>query len=1007
MKFFNKSTHITSFSLLIHLHSLFFLLISIGQFPLDSHGCREQERRALLDFKLSLSDPSDRLSSWQEGSQHENCCHWHGIKCSPDTFHVILIDLRNRDLEFHLQKNPAGTPPNTALLGKLSPSLSNITRLEYLDLSLNKFQESQIPFQISALTKLTHLDLSNSNFSASISTQLTNLSLLHHLDLSCRGELFYYSTACPELSSTKWMRGLVNLQVLNLRGINLTKATSSQNNFSEHISYLSNLRYLDISQCSISTEIFPIHDFHNLSRLSSLKMSGNYIISSEIPEEIVNITSLSILDLSDCGLHGSVPSLPQLTELHVNGNRKLRPDLTKMFQHQWPKLQTLDISNTNVRGSIPSSVSNAPLLVSLSASFCSIEGSLPSSIYNLSRLQSLHLSDNSITGYIPNSICEILSLQELDLGYNNITGTIPSCLTNLHNLTVFSVSGNSIGGNVSLINFINELNLVRLDLSSNRLTVVVDQRFHLYSKFKLKYLRLTSCGMEGLFPTFICKLTHLWYLDLSQNHLTGMIPSYCVSELHISDSFNLSSNKLHGPLPLPPQAGFMSFFDLSNNKLSGEISSKSGKRLSRFSYINLAGNALSGSIHFSMFSKDSVAGSIDLSNNKFSGSIPYSICSKDWAINPRNIDLSNNNLSGIIPISIGYCTYLSSLNLGTNNLTGNVPDELGQLNSLQFLQLNDNNLDGAPLNFISKLQDLRILNLANNHFSGIIPAAFGSAIGLCILSLRSNKFHGSIPPEINYLERLQILDLSQNNLSGHIPNISGKYWRGIVNKSVDFYYPDNIQLQMVLKGIMIRFEKLYNYSSGIDLSRNMLDGNIPTDIGLLKGLATLNLSHNHLSGDIPRSVGNMSSLGSLDLSFNRFTGHIPQSLTSLDSLGVLNLSYNELSGRIPRGDHFGTLSVDGWAFVGNDLLCGEPTKKICDGDTNTSDTSRTKEAGENGQEEDVKERILFYGVIILGFGVGFWGLFFVLLLRKEQLWFPYWKIVDSYAARITNVFRDN
>ncbi|XP_026443432.1 receptor-like protein 9DC3 [Papaver somniferum] len=174
----------------------------------------------------------------------------------------------------------------------------------------------------------------------------------------------------------------------------------------------------------------------------------------------------------------------------------------------------------------------------------------------------------------------------------------------------------------------------------------------------------------------------------------------------------------------------------------------------------------------------------------------------------------------------------------------------------------------------------------------------------------------------------------------------------------------------------------------------MLDGNIPMDIGLLKELATLNFSHNHLPGDIPMSVGNMSCLYSLDLSFNRLSGHIPQSLTSFDSLGVLNLSYNMLSGRIPRGDHFDTLSDNGWPFFGNDLLCGEPTKKLCDGDT-----SHTKEGEEEDDQEDAIGRIMFYGVTALGFGVGSWGLFFVLIVKKEDWWFPYWRFMDSVAVK--------
>ncbi|KAI3922675.1 hypothetical protein MKW92_028464 [Papaver armeniacum] len=984
MNLFSNNTQMTPFCHLL----LLFSLISITQFPLTCNGCQEQERRALLDFKFSLRDPSNRLASWQEGSQHENCCDWVGIECSSDSNHIVAINLRN-----------------AALTGKFSASLSNITSLEYLDLALNNFQQSEIPLQLSHLTRLTHLDLSNSYISATISTQFTNLTSLNHLDLS--------DNFMVESPSLKWVRGLVNLNVLNLGGIDLYEAASSEMNFAESISYLYNLRELDLNSCNISSTVFPIHEFRNLSRLSSLKLSSNRELNFQIPAQLMNLTSLSTLDLSDCGLEGSVPYLPQLTELDVSSNSNFHPDLTMMFQQQWPKLQTLYASFTNVSGPIPSSISNAPSLVTLSASFCSIQGSLPSSIYNLSRLQSLYLHRNNITGYIhssisnlkflnilglshnslqgsiPVSVCNIVSLQELRLDDNNITGSVPSCLTKLHNLTVLDVSHNSVDGTISLLDFVNEMNLTNLDLSSNKLTVVIDQNFGMYSKFKLEYLALPSCNLKGSFPTFICELSNLQHLNFSHNHLTGVVPS-CISRLKNFLRFDLSKNEFHGPLPVPPQAFVRDItrpsrdipadisFDVSNNKLSGEISREGGKRLSRFQAINLAGNELSGPI-------------------------PISICSNDSG-SLQIIDLSSNKFSGTIPASIGYCMDLASLNLQNNNLTGNVPNELENATSLSYLQLNDNNLEGAPLSFISKLQNLEVLNLANNNFVGSIPAAFGSLDFLRIISLRWNKYNGSIPEEIMRSDRLQILDLSHNHLSGHIPKSFGEYWRGLTDDV--FYYPDNIQLQMVVKGIMMQFEKLYNYSSGIDLSGNMLDGSIPIEIGSLKRLATLNLSHNGLSDDIPGSVGNMSNLGSLDLSFNRLSGHIPQSLTSLDFLGVLNLSYNELSGRIPRGDHFDTLSVDGWAFVGNVLLCGEPTKKICHGDqvTGTSDTDHSNNAQEDARE-DAKERMLLYGLIALGFGVGFWGLFLVLLLRKGKWWSPYWRSVDFVAARMIGCFR--
>ncbi|KAI3967965.1 hypothetical protein MKW92_044007 [Papaver armeniacum] len=987
------NNQITSFCLpLVNLHLLFFLLINVIYFPLTSHGCHEQDRRALLDFKYSLEDPANRLSSWQDNYQHQNCCNWQGIGCSYDSYRVISIKLRNtarenyiREYDYH-EAHYYFNPPETSLRGNFSPSLFNtMTHLEYIDLAYNYFQEAQVPHEQFILTKLSHIDLSHTYYGSSVSTQFNNLSSLHHLDLSGND---------IKLSRLKWVRGLVNLQVLKLSGNDLSKGAK---HFTKHVSYLSNLRDLNLSYCDIQSLDFLTHEFYNLSHLSSLDLHFNLQLESQIPIQLANLTSLSYLDLSQCDLKGSVPYIPQLEQLDVSVNYDLHPDLTRMFdQHQWPKLQRLDMSRTEVNATIPSSIStNAPMLVSLSAGGFPGQGSLPSAIYNLAQLESLDLYNKNITSYlqssisnlkflnkldlsysniqgsIPNSICEMFSLRELDLSWNNLTGIIPSCLTNLKNLSVFRVDGNSIEGSVPLINFINEL------------TVVIDQQFHLYSKFRLQYLNLQSCNLEGLFPTFICKLSNLRYLDISHNHLTGAVLPSCFSKLKIFRTFNLSNNKLSGLLPLPPIAEFwITYFDVSNNKFSGEISTETGKRLSSFDSINLAGN-------------------------KLSGSIPLSICSKDSESNLAYIDFSNNNLSGVIPTTIGCCSDLRSLSLGTNNLTGKVPNELQQLKSLSSLQLNDNNLHGIPLKIVSKLQNLHVLNLANNHFEGSIPTVFRSVSNLSILCLRSNEFSGSIPREISLFDELQILDLSGNNLTGLIPRKIGNLMmlRSRPNSTVllDTGSTIDVQLRMVIKGIVIQFEKLYAYSSGIDLSCNLLEGTIPQQIGLLKGLSTLNLSHNRFSGFIPQSIGYMSGLESLDLSFNKLSGIIPHSIALMDSLEKLNLSYNNLSGMIPREPHFDTLSGDGSAYSNNSLLCGFYTNHTCEGDqrSNAAGSNPLNESYED-DNEDAKEKLLLYAIVALGYAVGFWGLFLVMLLKKQKWWFGYWRLVDAVAMRVAN-----
>ncbi|XP_026400284.1 receptor-like protein 15 [Papaver somniferum] len=139
----------------------------------------------------------------------------------------------------------------------------------------------------------------------------------------------------------------------------------------------------------------------------------------------------------------------------------------------------------------------------------------------------------------------------------------------------------------------------------------------------------------------------------------------------------------------------------------------------------------------------------------------------------------------------------------------------------------------------------------------------------------------------------------------------------------------------------------------------------------------------------------MAGLESLDLSFNRLSGNIPLSLTSIDPLSTLDLSYNNLSGMIPRGAHFDLVSLDGSAYVGNTLLCGHPTNKICE-QVNPGFTQPNSEGKAN-------VKLVFYAAFLIGIGTGFWGfvLGLVLLLSKQIWWLGYWRFVDTVALTIT------
>ncbi|KAE8710827.1 putative transferase CAF17 [Hibiscus syriacus] len=126
--------------------------------------------------------------------------------------------------------------------------------------------------------------------------------------------------------------------------------------------------------------------------------------------------------------------------------------------------------------------------------------------------------------------------------------------------------------------------------------------------------------------------------------------------------------------------------------------------------------------------------------------------------------------------------------------------------------------------------------------------------------------------------------------------------------------------------------------SGLYLHYNSLSGDIPKELSNLQELTDLYLNVNNLSGAIPPQIGNMAalkaSLGNLgmlrrvDLSFNLLSGEIPSTLANNRRLETLDVRNNKLYGNVPEG-----LKRLNGEFHGenNPGLCGTgfPTLRLC------------------------------------------------------------------------------
>ncbi|KAL6131580.1 hypothetical protein ACLB2K_069954 [Fragaria x ananassa] len=230
--------------------------------------------------------------------------------------------------------------------------------------------------------------------------------------------------------------------------------------------------------------------------------------------------------------------------------------------------------------------------------------------------------------------------------------------------------------------------------------------------------------------------------------------------------------------------------------------------------------------------------------------------------------LSDNNFGGVLPNSVSnFSTQLTELYLGGSQIAGTIPETLGNLKSLIVLGLDDNLLTGTIPTSFGKLQNLQLLYINSNRLSGRIPSSLGNLTRLSQLYLPENELEGRIPPNIGNCKQLHEMDISNNKLSGEIPpQIMG----------------------------------LSSLSMLLNLSQNLLTGNLSVEVGKLNNIRTLDISGNNLTGEIAETIGKCESLEFLYLQGNHFQGTIPSSLASLRGLQYLDLSQNNLSGHIPK-----------------------------------------------------------------------------------------------------------
>ncbi|KAK4492883.1 hypothetical protein RD792_000208 [Penstemon davidsonii] len=601
--------------------------------------------------------------------------------------------------------------------------------------------------------------------------------------------------------------------VLNLFNMSL------HGTMAKEIGNLSFLKVLYISNNSLNG-IIP-DEIGSLRRLRMVRMSNNQL-SGEIPLSFGFLTNLEWLSIEHNHLTGTIPwsifNISSLQTLSFTGN-KLYGTLPNDMCYHLPKLEGLHLSDNQLSGDIPTSLSACSQLSALSLSYNNFTGVIPMQMGNLSQLHILYLGSNKLSGSIPPSVGNLSNLMELDLSENKIQGKIPQEIGRLSSLTFLSLTLNKLNGEIPQSIF----NLSRLEIFSltgnelsGTLPFSIDRGLP-----NLKEIYLGSNRLSGRIPTSISNLSNLNVLELSSTSLSGHIP-ITLGNLHNLEWLNLEINHFTNDLSVIEQDFLTSLANCPYLK-----------------FIEILGNHITG-----LLPKSIGSGNLSTSLEKFSaafcrisGTIPNEIGNLSNLI---LFDLRDNELNGIIPSTLGMLENLQKLGLSGNKLQGSIPNSFCNLRNMYLADLSGNRISRLP-NCLGNLLSLRELYLANNAFSSKIPLTLWSNEYIQIIDFSNNFFDGPLPHETGNLKGLTVLDLSGNQFFGEIPTTFG-------------------QLQSL---------------NSLTLSNNKLQGHIPDFFDNLKGLEYLDLSRNNFSGEIPQSLETLTDLSYFNVSFNDLSGAIP------------------------------------------------------------------------------------------------------------------------------------
>ncbi|CAN6932058.1 unnamed protein product [Brassica oleracea var. botrytis] len=644
---------------------LILVILVLGQLH-GYKGCVEKERKALLEFvkyiiSITIEEYSDyALPTWTYNTKSD-CCRWEGVKCNRTSKRVTEIAFGTLSLKENSLLN----------LSLLHP----FEDIRSLNLSRNNYYYNQFSGlfddvegykTLRKLRKLEIMDLSRNRFNNSIFRFLNSAISLKTLFL---GDNNFYGGSLP----AKELKDLTNLELLDLSGNRFNGSIPIQ-----ELSALSKLKSLDLSR----------NKFSELSKLQGKVICPEETGSSDLSDNefsgSIELQGNTKYILSYSVKNGGICEMKKMQDLDLSGNKivgQFPLCLTRLTG-----LQVLDLSSNQLNGNVPSALGSFPLdslanLSELSRIWKFLEAKISTESYFPTILQLgkvyMKLANNGFQGNLPSSLGNIKSIEFLDLSHNNFHGELPrSFVMNGYFLKYLKLSHNKLSGQV-FPEFVNFTLLWELSMDNNMFTGKIGEGLR-NSKY-LQLLKISNNNLTGVIPSWIGKFPSLMALQVSNNSLEGEIPIslFYLPYLLLMD---LSANILSGDIPPCVKSNDLTVLLLQDNHLSGEIPYTLLENLYVFYLIN---NRLPGNIP--EFTNIQNNHTLLVRGNNLTGNISSQLCGLR---NIQLLDLANNRLNGSIPSCLKNTSFVfgkkyilydddySNLFIGENELSGNIPTEL-------------------------------------------------------------------------------------------------------------------------------------------------------------------------------------------------------------------------------------------------------------------------------------------------------------------------------------------